>query len=120
MIHIDAIKQALGISGILTQESSFYKKKDNNIPECQIDMLIERGDNAINICEMKFYDSAYVLTDDSVNKLQAKRNIFQEVTKTKNQLFLTLITANGLTNSKYNMLIDIHIDANVLFNQLNF
>jgi uncharacterized protein len=120
LIHIDAIKQALGISGILTHESSFYKKKDNNTPGCQIDMLIERGDNAINICEMKFYDGEYTLTDETVKKLQAKRNIFQEISKTKKQLFLTLITTNGLTNSKHNMLIDMHIEANVLFNQLNF
>jgi AAA+ ATPase superfamily predicted ATPase len=120
LIHIDAIKQALGISGILTHESSFYKKKDNNTPGCQIDMLIERGDNAINICEMKFYDGEYTLTEETVKKLQAKRNIFQEISKTKKQLFLTLITTNGLTNSKHNMLIDMHIEANVLFNQLNF
>jgi uncharacterized protein len=120
LIHIDAIKQALGISGILTHESSFYKKKDNNTPGCQIDMLIERGDNAINICEMKFYDGEYTLTDETVKKLKAKRNIFQEISKTKKQLFLTLITTNGLTNSKHNMLIDMHIEANVLFNQLNF
>jgi AAA+ ATPase superfamily predicted ATPase len=120
LIHIDAIKQALGISGILTHESSFYKIKDNNTPGCQIDMLIERGDNSINICEIKFYDGSYILTDEAVNKLKAKRNIFQDVSKTKKQLFLTLVTANGLSESKYNILIDRHIDSNVLFNQVNF
>ncbi len=120
LLHIDGIKQALGISGVLTSESSFYKKKDNDLPGCQIDMLIDRADNAINICEMKFYNGAYTLTEATVKALQLKRNIFQEKTKTKKQLFLTLITADGVTNNKNNMLIDKHLNASALFLVKNF
>jgi uncharacterized protein len=113
--HIDGIKQTLGISGILTSESSFYKRKDKDSAGCQIDLLIDRADNAINICEMKFYDGAYTLTQENVKALQQKRNIFQEKTKTKKQLFLTLIAADGIAENKYNMLIDKHLDASALF-----
>jgi uncharacterized protein len=118
--HIDGIKQALGISGILTSESSFYKRKDAASAGCQIDLLIDRADNAINICEMKFYDGAYTLTEETVKALQQKRNIFQEKTKTKKQLFLTLIAADGVADNKYNMLIDKHLDAAALYNVLSF
>lgn len=114
--HIEGIKQTLGISGILTSESSFYKRKDKDFAGCQIDLLIDRADNAINICEMKFYDGAYTLTEENVKNLQQKRNIFQEKTKTKKQLFLTLIAADGVAENKYNMLIDKHLDASALFN----
>jgi uncharacterized protein len=118
--HIDGIKHTLGISGILTSESSFYKKKDKQLAGCQIDLLIDRADNAINMCEMKFYDGAYTLTEENVKALQHKRNIFQEKTKTKKQLFLTLIAADGVIENKYNMLIDKHLDASSLFNVLSF
>jgi uncharacterized protein len=118
--HIEGIKQALGISGILTTESSFYKRKDDQSPGCQIDLLVDRADNAISICEMKFYNGAYHVTDDNIRDLQQKRNIFQEKTKTKKQLFLTLISADGVTDNKNNMLIDKHLDASTLFNVLTF
>ncbi len=118
--HVVSIKHALGISGILTSESSFYKRKDEVLAGCQIDLLIGRADNAINICEMKFYDGAYTLTDETVKALQEKRNIFQEKTKTKKQLFITLIAADGVADNKYNMLIDKHLDASALFNLVSF
>ncbi len=118
--HIEGIKQALGIAGVLTSEYSFYKRKDKDSAGCQIDLLIDRADNAINICEMKFYDGAYILTEESIKILQQKRNIFQEKTKTKKQLFLTLISADGVVENKYNMLIDKYLDASALFNVMNF
>ncbi len=118
--HIDGIKQALGISGILTSESSFYKRKDKESAGCQIDLLIDRADNAINVCEMKFYDGAYNLIEAYVKDLQQRRNIFQEKTKTRKQLFLTLISAEGIVDNKYNMLIDKHLDASALFNVMRF
>jgi uncharacterized protein len=118
--HIEGIKQTLGISGILTSESSFYKRKNKKIPGCQIDLLIDRADNAINICEMKFYSGAYTITDQDIKDFQRKRNVLQETTKTKKQLFITLISADGLTESKYNMLVDKHLDASALFNVKSF
>lgn len=118
--HVEGIKQTLGISGVLTSESSFYKRNDKKTSGCQIDLLIDRADNAINICEMKFYTGAYNLTQDTINDLQQKRNVFEETTKTKKQLFLTLITVDGVTDNKYNMLVDKHLDASSLFNVKTF
>jgi uncharacterized protein len=118
--HVEGIKQTLGISGILTSESSFYKRKDEETAGCQIDLLIDRADNAINVCEIKFYDGAYTLTQENITSLQQKRNIFQEKTKTKKQLFTTLISADGIVENKYNMFIDKHLDASALFNVLSF
>ncbi len=118
--HIEGIKQVLGISGILTSESSFYIRKDKDSAGCQIDLLIDRADKAINICEMKFYDGAYALTEDTIKSLQQKRNVFLEKTKTKKQLFLTLIAAEGVTDTKYNMLVDKHLDGSALFTVSTF
>jgi uncharacterized protein len=115
MKHVCGIKQALGISGILTEESSFYKRKDEETEGCQIDMLIDRADNAINICEMKYYDGLYALTNQDIQDLQRKRNVFQQATQTKKQLFTTLITSQGLEANHNSYLIDKHLDLNSLF-----
>jgi uncharacterized protein len=115
MKHVCGIKQALGISGILTEESSFYKRKDEETEGCQIDMLIDRADNAINICEMKYYDGLYALTNQNIQDLQRKRNVFQQATQTKKQLFITLITSQGLEANQNSYLIDKHLDLNSLF-----
>jgi hypothetical protein len=115
MKHVEGIKKALGISGIYTQEASFIKRKDKTTAGCQIDMLIDRADNAINICEMKFYDGSYTLTNADVKALQQKRNVFQQATGTKKQLFLTLITAQGLYPNKHIHVVDQHLDIDTLF-----
>ncbi len=120
MKHINGIKKALGISGILTTESSFYKRKDTETEGCQIDMLIDRADNAINICEMKHYDGLYSLSNEDIQNLKRKRNIFQQVTQTKKQLFTTLITSQGLEPNNNSYLIDKQLDSNTLFLCENF
>ena len=113
--HIEGIKIALGIAGIYTEEASFVKQKNSTSAGCQIDMLIDRADNAINICEMKYYASEYTLTEQDIKKLEQKKAIFETVTKSKKQLFTTLITANGLYQNKYVGQINHHFDMNVLF-----
>lgn len=113
--HITAIKHALGISGIFTSESSFYHKADEELEGCQIDLLIDRGDNAVTLCEIKYYNGAFPLTDAFVKSMQRKRNVFIQKTKTKKQIFFTLITAEGVTENKYAMLIDKCLDASCFF-----
>lgn len=115
MKHIQGIKQALGISGILTSEYSFYKRKDAEREGCQIDLLIDRADNSINICEMKHYDGLYTITSEVLQNLQRKRNVFQETTKTKKQLFLTMITSQGLEANPNSFQIDKQLDLNAMY-----
>jgi len=119
MKHIIGIKNGLGISGIFSREASFLKRKDNTTEGCQIDMLIDRADNAINICEMKFYDGLYTLDAEEVRSLQQKRNVFQKSTDTRKQLFITIITTQGLYENEHAYIADKHLNMNVLFYQQN-
>jgi uncharacterized protein len=64
---------------------------------------------------MKYYDGLYSLTNQDIQDLQRKRNVFQQATKTKKQLFLTLITSQGLEANNNSYLIDKQLDANALF-----
>lgn len=115
MKHVEGIKRGLGISGIFTREASFVKRKDETTDGCQIDLLIDRADQAINLCEMKFYDGPYILTTEDVRNLQQKRNVFEQTTGTRKQLFITLITTQGLYENEQSRIADKSLDMNVLF-----
>lgn len=113
--HIDNIKTALGIAGIYTNECSFFKRANEDTKGCQIDILIDRADNVINICEMKYYNGKYQLTAADIKNLQQKQQVFETTTKTKKQIFYTLITLNGLQQNKYTPLINQHFTKDILF-----
>lgn len=99
MDHIDKVKAALGIAAVYTEESSFYYKGNSNNPGTQIDLLIDRKDNVINICEAKFHDKAFSITKQYADALREKIRIFQEKTKTKKTIFLTLISTYGVVSN---------------------
>ncbi len=96
MDHIDKVKAALGIAAVYTEESSFYYKGTSTENGTQIDLLIDRKDNVINICEAKFNDKPFSITKQYANELREKMRIFQEKTKTKKSLFLTVISTYGV------------------------
>lgn len=98
--HAEAIKTALGISGIYTETSSYGHKGNEESEGFQLDMLIDRADRAINLCEMKFYNDDFPMTDEFANHLRQRRERFRTVTKTKKMLFNTLITTYGVKHSK--------------------
>jgi uncharacterized protein len=80
--HIHQIKQALGIVGIYSEESSFFSKGNDAETGFQIDMLIDRSDNAINLCEMKFYTTEYELSKKEAEILHIRRELFRTKTQT--------------------------------------
>lgn len=98
--HIAQIKRALNLTAIYTEVSSWKGKYDGNA--AQIDLLIDRADNVINLCEIKFSKSEFVITKSYAAELQNKMNIFLMQPSIKNKsLFLTLITVRGITNNIY-------------------
>ncbi len=78
--HIFPIKKALGIAGVYTRATSFYKKADDNNRGVQIDLLIDRNDRLINLIEIKFYDGIFSVSKDYAKKLKNKVQIFKEST----------------------------------------
>ncbi len=90
--HLDQLQQALGINGIFTTTASFVAKPKDGFRGAQIDLLIDRSDHAINVCEVKFSSNAYELTKSEVENIDNKKAVFQYHTKTTKHLFTTLIT----------------------------
>lgn len=116
--HVPQIKKALRISGIYSQSSSFYFKGDEERQGIQIDLLLDRNDQTINIFELKFYSSPYTITKEYALKLRTKLDTFKKVTKTRKHLFLTFITAFGLAENQYSLgLVDNDFDLDILFEE---
>lgn len=114
--HILQIKKALSIAGIFSTESSFYSKGTATEEGFQLDLLIDRNDNAINICEMKFYATEYELTKKEAEKMRSKRELFRAKSKTKKQLINTLISTYGLKENENSIsIVDKELNINALF-----
>jgi len=114
--HIDNIKAALGIAGVHANQYSFLAKPTEETEGAQIDLLIDRQDNVISLCEVKFYNDELVLTKVDADNLRRKKSIFRHVTGTKKQIFIVLITTFGLIKNKHSLgLVDSTLDMNALF-----
>jgi hypothetical protein len=98
--HIPVIKRALGISGVSTKESAWTKTGDNE-KGTQIDMLILRKDNIVNMCEMKFYSEEFTVDKDYDALLRNRQSILYEYLPKKSAIHNTLITTYGVKDNEY-------------------
>jgi uncharacterized protein len=116
MKHIPAIKKSLGISGIYS-ETAIWKSRGNSSKDAaQIDLVISRRDNCINLCEIKFYENTFSVEKKYAVALLQKKHIFQQETKTKKHLFITLISSTGLQPNEHSIgLIDQQLTLDHLF-----
>lgn len=101
--HIPQIKKALGIGGIYSLSSSFYKKGTTEEQGAQIDLLIDRNDHVINLIEIKFYNEEFTLTKKYANELRSKMSVFRKASKTKKQLSWVLLTTFGLHANQHSL-----------------
>jgi uncharacterized protein len=116
--HIPQIKKALGISGVYAETSSFYQKGTAQDSGIQIDLLIDRKDNVINVFELKFYSGMMSLSKSYSEDLREKITLFKEITKTRKQVFLNLLTTFGLKHNEHSLgLIDKAMTMDVLFTE---
>ena len=111
--HISQIKAALGITGVDTMEYAWRSKESD--PGAQIDLLIDRKDGVINLCEMKFTDSAFEMNKDEYVRQMNRLAAFQKETAAGKALHLTLVTANGLKRNKYSSAFQNVITGEDLF-----
>lgn len=111
--HLPQIKQALGISGVQTEASPWKSRKEKD--GAQIDMVIDRADRIINLCEMKFTNADFCINAPVDKSLRNKISSFAEETKTKSSLHLTLVTTYGLKANEYSSRVQNVITMEELF-----
>jgi len=98
--HIDLIRQALKIRGGVASSWRYspVNKEENG---AQIDLLFDRYDDAITVCEIKYTSQPFLIDKAYAKKLLEKCAVFKRVTRTNKQIFIALVSANGLKDNIY-------------------
>lgn len=115
-LHIDEIKKALGISGIHSNASSWKFTGNSYYEGAQIDLVIDRDDGIINLCEVKFFNAEYTITKVYAKKLRTRKAIFEANSKSKKAVTNILISTYGaVKNEWYFEQIEREVVLNNLF-----
>ena len=102
LLHLSQVRRALGVGSIHVEAYGWSFKGDETYPDgVQIDLVLERADNVINICEMKYSANVYAIDKAYDSALGRKIATFAGVTGTRKAIHLTLVTANGLLRNQY-------------------
>ncbi|MCF0115215.1 MAG: ATP-binding protein [Erysipelotrichaceae bacterium] len=117
--HVKQIKYKLGISGVLSEESSWFVKSDvdKGITGAQIDLLIDRRDHVVSLCEMKYAMSEYDIDKEYDANLRNKITTFSKVTNCKKTIQLVMVTTYGVKRNKYSGLVGTQVVLDDLFHE---
>lgn len=114
--HVEQIKRALGFSAVISSEYSWtYKSKDSEDKGVQTDLLIDRNDQVINLCEMKCTNDVYTIDAEEDARLRRRISTFTRESKTKKSVFLTMITTYGLSKGGYTNDVPCQLTMDDLF-----
>lgn len=111
--HIPQIKRALGIASVATEYYSWRSRKSKDA--AQIDIIIDRADSMINLCEVKYSEALYTLDKDEYLRIMHRRDAFRAETETHKSIIPTMITTFGMTQGAYSDQMTVKLDMNELF-----
>ena len=115
MAHTQQIKAALGIAGVLSNVYSWRKEADETSDGAQVDLLIDRKDQVINLCEMKYSLSEYIIDAEYEQKLRNKKSAFINATNTRKAVHLTMVTTFGIKANAHSGIVQNEITLDDLF-----
>lgn len=113
MAHIQQIKHSLHLDTISTLSYSWRSK--TSTPAAQIDIIIERADKIVNICEVKYCQYEYNLDKDEYERINKRKNAFIQETGLRHTPWLTMITTEGVARGKYSEMIQTQVTLDDLF-----
>jgi len=114
--HVTRIKRALGVEAVETTESSWRHRGAEGESGAEVDLVIDRRDETINLCEMKLCEGTFTIDKRYAAELRDKRAIFRRVTGTKKALLTTLVTTHGVAdNAHARGVVDAQVTADALF-----
>lgn len=118
LAHIDQIRVALGISGVATKVASWRcRGNSEGMRGAQIDLVISRADNIVNICEMKFARGQYEIDADEADRLRNRTEAFRRETGFRGGIHLTFITPYGVKRNKYWNMVQSEVTLDDLFRE---
>lgn len=115
MKHVSEIKKAMGVQNVYAETSSYRHGGDETEDGFQIDLIIDRKDMVINLCECKFYESTFEITKKYANQLKWRKSAFRVATNTKKNIFTTLISNHPIKENEHSLeSIDVRITVSNL------
>lgn len=115
--HRDQIAKALGISGIHAEWYAWSADKTDDYPGVQVDMVIDRADGMVNLCEVKFTDEPFAITSEYMQKLSVRRWRYQQEIAPKKGVHLTMITSAGVVRNPQMFEINSFVTLDDLFSE---
>lgn len=115
MVHIRQIRHALGLDRIAVE---YYSWRSSATPRAQVDMIIERADRLINLCEIKYTQSEYAITSDEDMRFRNRAAAFVRESKTRGGILPTWITPYGLVPNEYSLSVQYQVTLNDLFSPI--
>ena len=115
--HIRQIKRAIGIEGVVSNEYNWFSQKEKKKSErgAQIDLVIDRRDMTVNICDMKFSRNEFEIDIDYDENLRNKIDAFRREAESKKTLLLTMVTTWGVKKNKYSSIVSKQVVLDDLF-----
>ena len=112
--HIQQIKMALQIAGVASRESSLVVGGENGLDGMQIDLLIDRADDIVNVCEIKYSRGNYSITKSYAEKLQKRIDALEHKQPDK-KFHLTFVSVNPIDRNVYSDIVKAVVTADELF-----
>ena len=116
--HIRQIIKSLDLS-VVAEKASYWRclpNRGDGTKGAQIDLVIDRRDQCINLCEIKFYSNMFMMTEDYARKINNRREVFRQLSKTRKTLFNTVISPYGTSmNQHYLTSVDNQLNLDALF-----
>ena len=108
--HSTEIKRALKIEGIASENYTWSN------PKAQVDMVIDRDDNWVNLCEMKFYNDEFTIDGNYLKKLETKKKEYKTDKAGRKGIYITMVTTHGIKSNRYSTaIVDHDLKMNCLF-----
>lgn len=113
--HVENIKRALGLTAIATKSSAWHGGGTDDIPHTQVDLVIERADRIIHLCELKFSVEPFTITAEYEQRLRNRMAIFRNATHTRKTLVTTFVTTFGVLQGRHSGIVHSQVTIDDLF-----
>jgi AAA+ ATPase superfamily predicted ATPase len=117
LLHVREIKKKLEVLGV--QSSEYAWRSKGSEPAVQIDLLLDRADNIINICEIKYSKLPYSITKEYEEKLREKMEVFRQEIAPRKAIHLLMLTTFGVKQNKYSGIVQNEVTLEDLFSELD-
>ena len=111
--HLWQIRRALGINGVLVSASSWKGQYEGS--GAQIDLVIDRRDRVIDICEAKYSIDEFIIDKEYEGCLRNKLSVFKAATNTKRAVRMVMITTFGVKQNSHSGIVSANVTMDHLF-----